>query len=319
MRINEIAAYVHKRMCEDERFGYSWGERWGAYSETWTIDGKSYTISVGDYDCSSSTITAWKVALQHTSYSNALDGATYTGNMRSVFVNSGLFEWKPMSFIADPGDLYLNEGSHVAMCQTQEPDILSEFSINEFGEVYGGQRGDQTGWESHLGYYYDMWDGILHYNGKADGTSGGSSSGSSSDISSGQWQGDVIGKTDTTGAGDDYAGVYGKPIGYVAIDGAGKYQVHDSHGWWPFVDRYDLKDEEYGMAGAGKPIDGLRITDNTVNYQVHTVDGRWHETMTGTKDSSGYGDDYAGVYGIAIDAIRIWRDSGPQPRYNVYS
>lgn len=169
MRINEIAAEIHRRMCEDERFGYSWEERYGAYPETWTIDGKEYVIDVGDYDCSSSTITAWKLALQHTSYAGALEGATYTGNMASVFTGSGLFEWKPMSFTAQTGDLYLNEQCHVAMCQSPDPDLLSEFSGNEYGGAYGGQRGDQTGWESHItGYYSYPWDCILHYNGAAD-------------------------------------------------------------------------------------------------------------------------------------------------------
>ena len=315
MRVNEIAAYIHRRMCEDERFGYSWGERWGAYTETWRIDGKDYTISVGDYDCSSSCITAWRVALQHTAYAHALDDATYTGNMRSVFVNSGLCEWKPMSFIAAPGDLYLNESSHVAMCQTQEPDILSEFSINENGEVYGGQRGDQTGWESHLTDYYDWWDGILHYNGKADGTSGGGGSSTPSM----EWQGDMIGKTDTTDAGDDYAGVFGRPMRYIAIEGVGDYQAHDSHGWWPSVDKYDLDDEDYGMAGAGLPIDAIRIYDSSVRYQTHNMGGGWNPVMVGLRDTGGSPDDFAGEYGVAQDAIRIWRVDGKQPRYNVCS
>lgn len=164
MRVNEIAAAIHKRMCEDSRFGYSWEERYGAFPETWVIDGKPYEIKVGDYDCSSSCITAWQLALSHTEHAGALEGATYTGNMRSVFVGSGLFEWKSMDFLAEPGDLYLNEANHVAMCQTQYPDILSEFSSNEYGGCYGGERGDQTGWESHVAGYYDYpWDGILHY------------------------------------------------------------------------------------------------------------------------------------------------------------
>jgi len=169
MRVSEIAAYIHRRMCEDNRFGYSWEERYGAFPETWVIDGRPYEISVGDYDCSSSTITAWQKALEGTPYEGALEGATYTGNMRDVFVGSGLFEWHDMSFLAEPGDLYLNEVNHVAMCQTQYPDVLSEFSGNEYGGAYGGQRGDQTGWESHICDYYDYpWNGILHYNGKAD-------------------------------------------------------------------------------------------------------------------------------------------------------
>lgn len=172
MRRNEIAAAIHRRMCEDDRFGYSWEERYGATREVWTIGGEKVAIRVGDYDCSSSTITAWKLALAGTAYEGKLDGATYTGNMRGVFLKSGLFEWKPMSFDAQPGDLYLNEANHVAMCQQNDAsaDILSEFSGNEYGGAYGGRRGDQTGYEAHIGGYYDYpWDGILHYNGKADG------------------------------------------------------------------------------------------------------------------------------------------------------
>ena len=171
MRVNEIAATIHRRMCEDNRFGYSWEERYGANPETWTIDGKKYQVRVGDYDCSSSTITAWAIALRGTKYEGKLDGATVTQNMRSVFVKSGLFEWKPMSFLAEPGDLYLSEENHVAMCQTQVPDVLSEFSWGDNG-AYGNKRGDQSGGEASVHAYYDYepggWDGILHYNGKAD-------------------------------------------------------------------------------------------------------------------------------------------------------
>ena len=168
MRVNEIAAYIHRKMATDSRFGYSWEERWGAKPEIWTIDGKKYIINVGDYDCSSSCITAWNIALSNTKYKGALEGATYTGNMREVFTRSGLFEWKPMSFLAHTGDLYLNEENHVAMCQTQEPDILSEFSWGDNG-AYGNKRGDQSGQEASVHAYYDYpWDGILHYTGKAD-------------------------------------------------------------------------------------------------------------------------------------------------------
>jgi hypothetical protein len=53
--------------------------------------------------------------------------------MRSVFVGSGLFEWRGLDFLAEPGDLYLSEANHVAMCQTQYPDVLSEFSWGDNG------------------------------------------------------------------------------------------------------------------------------------------------------------------------------------------
>ena len=171
MKRNIVAKSTHKRMVQDERFGYSWEERWGHTPEKWTVEGLTFTINVGDYDCSSSTITAWRKALTGTKWEHALDDASYTGNMKEVFLASGLFEWKPMSFIASPGDLYLNEENHVAMCQQQVPDELSEFSWGDNG-AYGNKRGDQSGFESRVNPFYDYepdgWDGILHYNGKAD-------------------------------------------------------------------------------------------------------------------------------------------------------
>ena len=159
----EKAANIHRFMCDHPGFGYSWEERYGGPDQV-AVEGVA--LNVGDYDCSSSTITAWRKALEGTSYAGSLDGATYTGNMRRVFVNSGLFDWVPVEN-AEPGDLYLNESNHVAMCQ---PDgTLSEFSSNEYGGCYGGERGDQTGWESHVtGYYSYPWDGCLKYNGVAD-------------------------------------------------------------------------------------------------------------------------------------------------------
>lgn len=226
MRLNEIAAEIHKRMCEDDRFGYSWEERYGAVWETWVIDGKQYRIKVGDYDCSSSTITAWAVALQGTPWEGALDGATYTGNMSDVFCGSGLFERMGMSFLAETGDLYLNDGSHVAMCQTQYPDVLSEFSWGDVG-AYGNQRGDQSGWEASVHSYYDYpWSAILHFIGGDAGTnvpaSGGSDAGGTSSelpmpryrvaiMKDGakRWLPWMRGMVDEGGSSDTFAGIPG--------------------------------------------------------------------------------------------------------------
>ena len=47
-------------------------------------------------------------------------------------------------------------------------DLLGEFSISEIGGI-DGEPDDQTGRESWIhDYYSGRWDGILHYNGKAD-------------------------------------------------------------------------------------------------------------------------------------------------------
>lgn len=85
---------------------------------------------------------------------------------------TGNFKWRPMSFIAQMGDVYLNEKCHTAMCLSAEPDVLMEFSINEKGTATGGKQGDQKQvgeydekygrGESHLRMYYSYpWNGIL--------------------------------------------------------------------------------------------------------------------------------------------------------------
>jgi hypothetical protein len=323
---NEVAAKIHAMMVDDDRFGYSWEERWGAFPERWNVLGREIEISVGDYDCSSSAITAWRLALQGTGYDGPLYDATYTGNMRAAFLATGLFEeWDTASTTAWDGDVYLNDAEHAAICQYDGgPDLLSEFCWGDNG-AYGNVRGDQSGEEAAVhDYYWRPWDCTLHYvGGDLYGGQEAPQPEPQPEQPTSGWQGDLIGLGDTTGAGDDYAGEYGKPVLYVAIEGVGEYQAHPkgqpAENWLETVDHYDLSDTEYGMAGDGRPIDGLRILDPSVCYQVRTEDGEWHETMRGTSDSSPCGDDYAGEYGLAIDAIRIWRESGDQPRYNVFS
>ena len=171
----KIAAAIHKAMCEDKRFGYTMdiNNRWGNAKKYGYLSGKtdgvSWKVAIGDYDCSSSVITAWRAALAGTKYAHMLDGALNTSTIEKVFLASGLFVKKPMSFLAEPGDLYLNAGKHVSMCQTQTPDILTEFRINEKNKAYGGKIGDQTGKEAWVHAYYNYpWKCIIHYTGKLD-------------------------------------------------------------------------------------------------------------------------------------------------------
>ena len=174
-----VAATLHEHLCVHDWHGYTQGPgRWGDGEGvcSLSIGGATYAVEQGDRDCSSSVIECWRAALRGTAYEGRLDGATYTGDMRQVFVGSGLFEWHPMGdgYVARRGDVYLNEQRHTAMCQSAVPDMLSEFLINEHGTITGGQVGDQTGRESVVRAYYDLpWDGILAYNGKADGAAQG--------------------------------------------------------------------------------------------------------------------------------------------------
>lgn len=177
IRCAEVAAKLHKDMCSDDRNGYSWDPRWGGDHpdgrKTITIDGYDYSYLLGSMDCSSSVILCWRQAVKYTDYAGAFDDATYTGNMRDVFLSSGLFTANRTP--AKRGDVYLNDAKHTAMCQdggndgVYGYDCLTQFSINEFGKVYGGQVGDQTGREAWMRSFYEYpWNTTLHYNGKAD-------------------------------------------------------------------------------------------------------------------------------------------------------
>ena len=169
-----VAATLMEHLCTHDWHGYTQGPGRNGDGEgvcNVTVEGKTYSVEQGDRDCSAAVIDCWKQAIKGTPYEGKLDAATYTGNMKSVFVASGLFEWKPMSYVAQRGDIYLNHTYHTAMCTSAVPDMLAEFNVNEFGGIVGGAVGDQTGNESRIIPYYVPtcgWDGILRYNGKAD-------------------------------------------------------------------------------------------------------------------------------------------------------
>lgn len=161
---NEVAARLMEHLCNHEWHGYSQPGRYGdgeGYCYV-TVDGATYHVAQGDRDCSSAVIDAYEAA--------GVDcgGATYTGNMRRCMCSTGNFEWMPMSYTAQRGDVYLSEVYHTAMCTSAVPDMMAQFSISENGTI-DGEVGDQTGWESSVGPYRDYpFDGILRYTGKAD-------------------------------------------------------------------------------------------------------------------------------------------------------
>lgn len=200
--------------------------------------------------------------------------------------------------------------------------VVEWTDINGSG-YFGTIEGNTNTWDGEVArctrYNWGSY-GTKFFRPPYDGSPAPSPSPSPSPSEDAEWQGDVVGKADTTGAGDDYAGVFGKPMLYIAAEGVGEYQVHVAGGGWlDPVDHYDLGDEEHGMAGDNAPIDCFRITDPTVYYQTHNLGGDWNDVMRGTVDTGGSGDDYAGIYGVEQDAVRIWREDGEQPRYNVFS
>ena len=232
--VAEIAALIHRDMCEDAANGYSWSPRWGEDGlgiKRLVIDGRVYQYDRGSYDCSSSVVTAWSEAVKYTRYKGCFDGATYTGNMLSVFLASGLFEkWDTDSTIAQPGDVYLNYSEHTAMCQSVEPDMLSEFCWGDKG-AYGNKVGDQTGHESHVtGYYSRPWNCTLHYNGKAEDTPSKVLYGI--DVSSNQPQ-TIVADVDNAFAivkmsGNPQKDGSGKPLRWNYVNDSAKQQAKDA-------------------------------------------------------------------------------------------
>lgn len=160
----EKFAQVMEHLCShdgDGGHGYTQGARWGdgTYETITLSDGSTARIANGDRDCSSGIISALEAV--------GVDcrGASYTGNMRECLLATGLFKRVPIDKqpYAQRGDIYLNEGCHTAMCTSDKPDTLCQFSISENGTIYGAQ-GDQTGDESNFRAYYSYpWDGRLEW------------------------------------------------------------------------------------------------------------------------------------------------------------
>ena len=134
----QVAVELMKHLVTHDWHGYSQVSRWGDGEGTCDIDigGKVYQLEQGDRDCSSGVISAYEAA------GISCGGATYTGNMRSCMCATGNFKWHPMSsgYVAQAGDIYLNEACHTAMCLSAVPDMLMEFAISETAALTG-QRG----------------------------------------------------------------------------------------------------------------------------------------------------------------------------------
>lgn len=318
--LNDIAAGIMEHLCAHDWHGYTQGDRWGdGEYETINVCGNDYVIATGDRDCSSAVIDSWRHALIGTEYEGRLDGATYTGNMRSVFVNSGLFEWMPMSYIAQRGDVYLNEQCHTAMCTCPDPDELAEFSISENGTIYG-QVGDQTGWESHICNYYDYpWNGILRYVGNANiaPSAPATSLADLGDVTvtycskvNGSWLPEVVNFNNENDEG--FSGIPCNSMSAFAVKvdkGSVKYRAHMLGGdWLPWVTGYDINEHDNGYAGDGtNAIDGGQIyfyTPDGYKYQQ-----AWYRSQTvareGWLDVVCDDSDFAGIYGEGMDRLQI--------------
>lgn len=135
-------------LANDNTHGYDQIYRWGEH---------------GDYDCSSAVITAWQKA----GVAVKSAGATYTGNMKKVFLAHGFKDVTSSINLSTGaglkrGDVLLNERHHTAMYCGNLKEV--EASINENGKSTGGKPGDQTGLEIRIRSYRNYpWDCVLRY------------------------------------------------------------------------------------------------------------------------------------------------------------
>lgn len=147
-------------IANDNRHGYSQANRWGP-----------------DYDCSSLVIAAYEQA----GVPVKSRGATYTGNMRSVFTGSGFVDvtysiGRSSGYGLQAGDVLLNDAAHACLY------IGGGQVVNARTDEGHPQSGDQSGQEIRIQNYWDFpWSCVLRYKGSnaGGGSSGGLRKGSS--------------------------------------------------------------------------------------------------------------------------------------------
>ena len=172
-----VAAQIMEHLCTCAEHGYSQPGRHGTSGHcNVKTDAGTIKVTKGDRDCSSAVCEAWELALAGTQYDGLITRYNWTGGMREMFVGSGLFSWQSVSANASRGDIYLDEFTHTAMALGGGK--IGHFTGSETGGI-DGEPSDQTDSESRIqDYYRGSWDGVLHYNGKADTGSASTPTGS---------------------------------------------------------------------------------------------------------------------------------------------
>lgn len=186
----ESAICFMEATARDDSHGYCQTHRWG---------------SDGDYDCSALVITAWEKA----GVKVKTAGATYTGNMYSVFTRNGFKDVTKSINLAtgaglQRGDVLLNDNHHTAMYCGNGKEV--EASINEKGTATGGKPGDQTGREILIRPYRNFpWKHILRYN--EGGTGGATSTPSRGKLTANSRSKFTVSKTGTPNKTKQFSGV----------------------------------------------------------------------------------------------------------------
>lgn len=274
-------------IANDSTHGYDQTNRWGP-----------------NYDCSALVITAF----QQAGIKVKSEGASYTGNMYSVFKKCGFKDvTKDINVKSGSGlkrgDVLLTPYNHTAIYIGNGK--LVHASINEKGTVSGGKSGDQTGKEICVRSYYNHpWTYVLRYP-------------ETSTVTDKKVNVTYCARTQKHGwlppvnNLDDYAGYQNSPITGIAIKvdkGSLKYRVHiKGAGWLGWVTGYNIKDTINGYAGNGKIIDAIQIYYYTPN-DIRPYKRAHYKTNYGWQydtETSGGQDGYAGVFGKNVTKLYI--------------
>lgn len=141
-KVEKYTAWMEK-IAADQSHGYSQVNRWGK-----------------DYDCSSLVITACERAAGIPVKAN---GATYTGNMKAVFLQCGFKDVTKKVNLSTcsgmkRGDVLLNEVHHTAVY------CGGGMIVHARGQSYGSPKTGDQGQEIAVTAYYNYpWDCVLRY------------------------------------------------------------------------------------------------------------------------------------------------------------
>lgn len=263
----------------------------------------------GECDCSSLVIHCLREAGFDTG------DATYTGNMSSNLTARG---WVRVYPDGNPqrGDILLNDSDHVAVWLG---DCLAQASIDENGDIVGGEEGDQgtpygIGETNTRSYYSYPWDCYLRYQGAGDSYDGEDASGVTYEVHTADgWLGPVF-KCD--GSNDGYAGWRDK-----AIDGIRAFRqdgqplriqaIMDDGAEWSVTEfvgsMWGTNADGDGYAGdidSGTHIIGLRVFGAKCRVKAGGSWLGWTEGDNQTPE----GDDFAGedlVKKLPITAVQM--------------
>lgn len=143
----EVAADAMLAMARDGNIGYSQGAaRTGLRGHS---PAEVRAGLVTDTDCSFSV--AWALWWAGFIPESVLFGTIYTGNQATVYAQYGATNHAWGTVDLQVGDVLLSNG-HTAMVVPYAGGLgIAEASINELGDIVGGQLGDQTGGETTVG------------------------------------------------------------------------------------------------------------------------------------------------------------------------